>query len=390
MNRPTLTIGARLTAVLLAALTLRAVGGQRTETTAPASAASGAWGSIQWETTWIEAPLPMVQQLTFPASTEWCFPGLTNEAAMALVRGLKLPADQERALCDPARFRAGQGGTILTPPEGIVRRLPATARVRLYEQLAQWPANQFHCDPVFIDAATVDEWAGPAVSESARQVLRQCAWRQGDALVFSDVPLLLETAKSAADKLLLMKAMTRTRALIGRLVTNAANPAMPWWTAGGRHTTAQPLLESAMEGSGRPVDVSSLLPPVPRGLLNTFWQHGAGADGLPPDCHWTCLNFFRAMPDLSLTSPEAAGRCFGEHYAIVSDPPRYGDVWLFRTGPEGSIEHSCVCIAGDVVLTKNGRNPLAPWVLMRLAEVQRRYERRAPHLSRCRLKLLMP
>ena len=75
---------------------------------------------------------------------------------------------------------------------------------------------------------------------------------------------------------------------------------------------------------------------------------------------------------------------------LVNDPPRYGDVWLFRTGPEGSIEHSCVCIAGDVVLTKNGRNPLAPWVLMRMKEVQRRYVKRAPHLSRCRLKLLMP
>jgi hypothetical protein len=45
-----------------------------------------------------------------------------------------------------------------------------------------------------------------------------------------------------------------------------------------------------------------------------------------------------------------------------------GDLACF-VGTTGEIVHTCVHIAADVVFTKNGQTPMAPWLLMRLGDV---------------------
>ena len=50
-----------------------------------------------------------------------------------------------------------------------------------------------------------------------------------------------------------------------------------------------------------------------------------------------------------------------------------GDILCFLDGGEGL--HTCVYIADDIVLTKNGDSILAPWVLMQVTDVEAIYRR---------------
>ncbi|NBN95002.1 MAG: hypothetical protein EBV31_05155, partial [Verrucomicrobia bacterium] len=51
----------------------------------------------------------------------------------------------------------------------------------------------------------------------------------------------------------------------------------------------------------------------------------------------------------------------------------FGDVLCFLDEGEGL--HTCVHIADDIVLTKNGDSILAPWALMQLKDVDAIYRR---------------
>jgi hypothetical protein len=57
--------------------------------------------------------------------------------------------------------------------------------------------------------------------------------------------------------------------------------------------------------------------------------------------------------------------------------PTFGDIIMF-TKPDGSIIHSCVFIADDIVYTKNGASPNAPWILMSLSDVVAFYPSNEP------------
>ena len=98
-----------------------------------------------------------------------------------------------------------------------------------------------------------------------------------------------------------------------------------------------------------------------------------GLKGRLPDCHWTSLNFFEEEPkDLFLDSAKASEHLLSAYVAV--DPPyKFGDVLCFLDGGEGL--HTCVQVADDIVLTKNGESILAPWTFMPLKDVDDVYRR---------------
>jgi hypothetical protein len=98
-----------------------------------------------------------------------------------------------------------------------------------------------------------------------------------------------------------------------------------------------------------------------------------GLKGRLPDCHWTSLNFFEEeAKDLYLDSAKASEHLLADYVAI--DPPfKFGDVLCFLDKGEGL--HTCVQIADDIVLTKNGEGILAPWTLMPMKDVDDIYRR---------------
>jgi hypothetical protein len=62
-----------------------------------------------------------------------------------------------------------------------------------------------------------------------------------------------------------------------------------------------------------------------------------------------------------------------KNYEVVDAPYRFGDVLCFLEEGEGL--HTCVYVADDIVLTKNGDSILAAWALMQLKDVDSIYRR---------------
>lgn len=90
---------------------------------------------------------------------------------------------------------------------------------------------------------------------------------------------------------------------------------------------------------------------------------------------WTSLNFFNLAPvDAYLDARQAADHLVKE-YVVVDAPQRYGDILCFLDNGEGL--HTCVYVADDIVLTKNGDSILAPWALMQIKDVETIYRRSA-------------
>ena len=60
------------------------------------------------------------------------------------------------------------------------------------------------------------------------------------------------------------------------------------------------------------------------------------------------------------------------------EKPAPGDIVLYTVNGK-QVVHSCVYIADDVVFTKNGANPMQPWVFMSMAELETVYPAEDPY-----------
>ena len=129
------------------------------------------------------------------------------------------------------------------------------------------------------------------------------------------------------------------------------------------------------------IDLIHLLPPLPRKLLHTFPDGGFAP--LQANCFWLSLNFFNPTPDRRyLPGSEDFGQAAAEamqtlqrDYEPAQPPFRFGDVLALISENRDSHElvHMVVYIADNIVLTKNGRTPNSPFVLMTFADIEQTY-----------------
>lgn len=199
-------------------------------------------------------------------------------------------------------------------------------------------------------------------------VFRSLCYERGDYLLFSDWQALLSALPALAER------NAVAQALMGRFVLFASVRVTPqsdvaalmrYWGAGEFGRDIRPLLEAAARlPEGLTLSLAQLLPPHIRAQLNTF---PLATPNEQLNCHWTTFNFFRPDPQ-----PPAGVRHWREKlrtdYMPVSDAPRYGDV-LLLVKPDNTWVHSCVYLAADLVYTKNGGSPFAPWQLSTIADV---------------------
>ena len=121
------------------------------------------------------------------------------------------------------------------------------------------------------------------------------------------------------------------------------------------------------------VDIIHFLPVLMRERAYTFPSIRDAAKGRLPDCHWTSLNFFNLAPREFYRNTKLASIQLVESYEAVNPPYRFGDVLCYMENGNGL--HTCVYIADDIVLTKNGENILSPWVLLYISDVTKIYKR---------------
>ncbi|MDB6120461.1 MAG: hypothetical protein JWO08_4242, partial [Verrucomicrobiaceae bacterium] len=182
-----------------------------------------------------------------------------------------------------------------------------------------------------------------------------------------------------AEGKIMMKALTRTRALMVKLVANEQTnipEIMKYWNTGLglRRKDVEPLLQSIVDVQGVDrLDLAHMLPALPRKLLMTYPDISMGRDGILPDCHWTSLNFFNYEAQPYLLDSKLATSAVLERFNPVDAPYKFGDILFFLDAKNGDAFHSCIYVADDIVFTKNGRNVLSPWVFMKLDDVKKIY-----------------
>jgi hypothetical protein len=346
------------------------------------TAKSGPWGDLEVRTVYLEPPESLLAVVAKPSTvTRWTFEQTTPAAVRETLAKAKVPEAVIERLFSPVRLVTTGNSVVLLPEVADLEAISPEARGALYLELAKCPANEYQRDPVYILGGDVDDWMqGVALTPAQQALFRRLLWKRGGALVFSDVQALLGLAKTPDEVNAVFRSITRVRSLVVELrlpLTADRKAFIGYWTSGQEDSSRLAFIKAITERRARQtVDITHFLPPLIRQRAYTFPEMELGLKGRFPDCHWTSLNFFNATPKDVYLDTKLAAEHLLKDYEVVDAPYRFGDVLCFLDEGEGL--HTCVQIADDIVLTKNGDSILAPWALMQLKDVDSIY-RRSPN-----------
>lgn len=342
----------------------------------------GPWGQLEVRTVYLEPPESLLAVVAKPSAvTRWTFDQATEGGVRAILAKAGVPAPVMERLFSPVRLVVSGNSVILLPEAEDLLALSPEVRGALYLELAKSSANEYQRDPVFILGGDAEDWLqGASLSAAQQAMFRRLLWKRGDALVFSDVQALLALAKSPDEVTAVFRSVTRVRSLIVELrlpLSGDRQAFAAYWSGGQADSSRQAFINAVTQRRARQsVDITHFLPPLLRQRVYTFPEPELGLKGRFPDCHWTSLNFFNAVPKDAYLDTKVAAEHLLKDYVVVDAPFQFGDVLCFLDDGEGL--HTCVHIADDIVLTKNGDSILAPWTLMQRKDVDAIY-RRSPN-----------
>lgn len=374
---------AAVAVVCISSLFVGPLAAQEQPTTTPDSpfiTKAGPWGRIQCYYFYLEAPEEIVSRTPTPdTQTRWRIPESELSNFQNLVSETELSNELVSALFNPREVIHRNGKANLFPAAALIESLNERDRQRLYEKLASYLNNEFYEYPIFFFGGDVDAWAkNSELRPELVSAIRRLAFHRGETLAFSDIPYLLGMAQSDAEAHFIKKKLTRTRTLIARLEVNPdsnVQEMLDYWSTGLnlRRKELEPLFQatSSIPGIGH-LDILHVLPALPRKLLYTFPGDDFTTHIRFPDCHWSTLNFFNFTAQDYYLDSHLASSAVLENFQQIEPPYRFGDVLMF-INPQGNAYHSCIYIADDLVYTKNGANPLVPWVLLELKDLQKMY-----------------
>ena len=341
----------------------------------------GPWGELQVRTVYLEPPENILAIVAKPTSvTRWTFEQTTEKGVREIMEKAGLPSAVIGRLLSPTQVVASGNSVVVLPKVEDLLAISQEARSALYAELAKSAANEYQRDPVFIHGGDIEDWlAETEITKPQQELLRKLLWRRGSALVFSDIQALLTLAKNSDEVAAVFRTITRVRSLLVELklpLKEGRSEFIDYWSAGTLNAERAPFLVAiTRRRAPQMIDITQFLPTLARRRVYTFPTAAMGLKGRLPDCHWTSLNFFEEEPkDLFLDSAKASEHLLSGYVAI--DPPfKFGDVLCFLDNGEGL--HTCVQVADDIVLTKNGESILAPWTFMSLKDLEEIYRRSA-------------
>ncbi len=342
-------------------------------------AAPGPWGTLRCTRIAIEPPSEAIfVKPEDEASPRWSFVGYTMDKLRELFAAVGFSQEQIGALIERTKVDTATGTLVVSPtPEFVISMTPVT-RQHLYSILARFPENPLQrfvstFRPMYLNERFEDSGLPAAMVTDIKRMI----YPHGDILLFADVNILLARMPDSYGKVRLLKALARKNTLMVELEINATSnieSLLNYWAAGGRAKDIEPLLTSLRRTpGGATVDISHLLPRFARQHLYTFAYASGPEIELRRDCHWTSLNFFNLVPDDRYVNPAFAYEVIRSGYYVISGGTRLGDLVLLANS-KGKLVHSAVCIADDIVFTKNGAGSTQPWMFMRMADLLELYE----------------
>ena len=356
------------------------------DTPAPSSLtpekSTGPWGTLTKIPIFLEAPDSIIDTYPLPSTaTRWSLPISDAPNLPTILASLGLPNRLVDLLSQPP-LQVREGNWLhLFPPAEEVAILDPEVRSRLYLHLGNYEVNEFHRDPVYILTPTIEEWYRSSdLNPNLIAAIAKLAYRRGDVWAFSDLPYLLNLTASEPEARRLFQSFTRTRSYLVKLVVSAdtdTESVRSYWTIGGKSFRLKalgPLLNSIKETRQTiELDISHVIPALPRKLVYNYQSPSFATKGIFPDCHWTSLNFFNYEPHEYLLDSRLATSKVLDDYLPVDPPYAYGDILFFLREDDGNAFHSCLFLADDLVFTKNGRNQLIPWIISTLKDVSSIY-----------------
>ena len=332
------------------------------------------WGKLEISRLHLQAPNSLLEFAETPDQrTVWNFPGSDWAAVRSFLEKAALSPRQLEEISLPARRVVSRTGLALMPsPEFLLSLSPGSRQV-IHEELGRHDANPDHRKPLLIFGDFEELTKGSGLSGEQRGLVRSLLWRKGNLAAFSDISALVERAASSQEVVEARRFMTRRHSYLVWVSAPAPGARMQfvaYWSASGRNPDALPLLDALSGGAGRDsVDLALLLPPLARERLYTFPALKDAVAGRLPDCHWTSLNFFGMKPEPYYLDSRVSFLELMQGYTEVQKPSELGDLVCYVSA-EGSVLHSCVQLADDLVFTKNGQSLFSPWLIMRRGEVE--------------------
>lgn len=355
-----------------------------TDSAQPATFAAneGPWGSLRCFYIFLEAPVSLMETFPLPnTKPRWSFTKAQAADLPNLFEKAGLPKAFATTMLDPKNQLVEAGMVHLFPPLEDLEGMTPAMREVIYPELAKNPINEYHADPVLITTDSVEEWyRSSGLRAELVNIISRMAYKRGECLVFSDLSAILNHARTSSEARMIFKAFTRTRSLMVHLELRPGeaniDQLLDYWTTGLsiRRKDIEPIMRSIIDTAGvEHLGLVHILPALVRKLLYTYPSQDMLLQGTLPDCHWTTLNFFNYTPQDYLLDSRLATSKVLEDFNEVKPPYRYGDILFFVDSEKGDAFHSCVYIADDIVYTKNGRNLLSPWLLMKLEDVKKIY-----------------
>ena len=344
---------------------------------APGALTSGPWGRLRATPIVVSPPLEYVAaDWTRESGPDtWYFPSTTPDLMETFFRSVGLASNQVATLKSSAKAEPRINGLVVTPDPAVVRSLTPEVRARLYSQLAKARLNFDQANSFRFFGTSVDAWLGGAlISRETRQLVEPLIYQDGGFLNFADTEIVQAQISDPKERQRLAKALLRQPTLLVEL--SIESPAevdglAEYWGRGGRRLDMRPLLESVAGGSPQhSIDIVHLLPTFARQHLYRYPKLSTGDLDKPllANCLWSSLNFFNHEADERFLDVNYALDALRTKYYIVESNPQLGDIIGF-VDDEGDLFHAAVYIAADLVFTKNGTSPMAPWTIVPLAQV---------------------
>jgi hypothetical protein len=352
-------------------------------TRAPAAPArrlpAGPWGEIEAREIIVGMPEEFVwAELPADFRPRWLFTGFTRERLAEFLRAMPLSDEQRHDLLRPSQWSEEANGVLVLPKVETVLTLTTNTRARIYAQLVDsWDEQSQRFAVPFEPGEMERLLATGRLAPATREMVLRLLYPRGDSLMFGDMRTALAALPTQEERHELVRTLARHRTYLLRLRVGPKSDVDAlvayWRGTTGRSKDLRPILASlARSPGGGVIDVTHLLPPMPRRQLYTYPHVSFDPVEERRDCHWTSANFFNETPDDQFTDAASAARYFYEQCQRVNDAPRFGDVIILFDHHETAV-HSAVHVAADMVFCKNGGHYANPWMLQTREEMLRYY-----------------
>ena len=341
----------------------------------PTRGRPGPWGDLEYVPITIAPPAEFIQELSPDVQgNPWHFPGASVEQIKACLDQLDLTGDQRSRLAARVAADPKTGGCVITPEPDVVRTLSPEARKWLYWMLARYPVNLDQMNAFRIPRGQYEgRLSRLMLPPPVTNLIRQLTYHGDHFEFFADLPLVLPLVPDPQDRVRLVRTLCEQSTMLIRLHVDEHSDIEAleeFWGRGGRGSEVAPLLESlARIPGGQMVNIVSLMPGFARRRLYTYQRPSMDPAVVNQDCNWTALNFFNDQPDDRFMDKQVVRQTVETDYYPIFGNLLLGDLVVLVTA-QGSVIHSAVYIADDIVLTKNGSRYTAPWMFARLDDVK--------------------